>query len=58
MTVKDLIEWLKQYPEDMEIVDDYRMFNPQESFKVLEDWTNGDSANLNNKILHNVLKIN
>lgn len=56
MTVRDLIEKLQSYPDDMIVVDDCGELTSND-IGVVEEFYNGDSANPNCEILKNVLLI-
>lgn len=56
MTVLGLIELLQSYPPDMIVVTDCGLLETDD-LVVIEEYYNGDSANLHCKILNNVLKI-
>ena len=68
MTVLGLIELLQSYPPDMIVVTDCGLLETddvvinydlltEDNLVVIEEYYNGDSANLHCKILNNVLKI-
>lgn len=58
MTIKELIQELQTYPQDMFVVT-YCNDNIEEGieFRVIEEYYNGDSANPNCEIVNNVLEL-
>lgn len=57
MTIKELINLLQSYPEDMIVVNADNDTLEEEYIYMLEEFYNGDSANPNCEVLYNVLKI-
>lgn len=57
MTVKELILKLQSYPQDMIVIVGNEMLDEKDSFKIIEEYYNGDSANPKCEILYNVLNI-
>lgn len=56
MNIKEFINKLQSYPQDMIVANDCGIID-EDSFKVIEEYYNGDSANPNCEIINNVLYI-
>lgn len=56
MTVEELIEELKQYPQDIQVVA-YGMIIEKDDISIMKHYYNGDSANPNCEVLEQVLTI-
>lgn len=54
MTVKEMIIKLQSYPQDMIVVDDCGILE-EDSFRIRENYYNGDSANPYCEIIDKVL---
>lgn len=54
MTVKEIIIKLQSYPQDMIVVNDCGIIE-EDSFKIVEEYYNGDSANPYCEIIDKVL---
>ena len=54
MTVKEIIIKLQSYPQDMIVVNEYGIVK-EDSFRIIENYYNGDSANSYCEIIEKVL---
>lgn len=53
MTIKELIQELQTYPQDMFVVTYCSRIDEDIEFRVVEEFYNGDSANPNCEIIYN-----
>ena len=56
MTVKELIEELKNYPEDIQVVA-YGLIIESENLSIMKNYYNGDKDNPDCEVLEQVLTI-